>query len=50
VLAHQPIQMISVAAGDLDGSGRPSLVTGSFYAYPPFENMARLTLWTPPTP
>jgi hypothetical protein len=42
--------MISVAAGDLDGSGRPSLVTGSFYAYPPFENMARLTLWTPPTP
>lgn len=50
VLAHQPIQMISVAAGDLDGSGRPSLVTGSFYAYPPFDNMARLTLWKPRKP
>lgn len=50
VLAHQPIQMISVAAGDLDGSGRPSLVTGSFYAYPPFDNMARLTLWKPRAP
>ncbi len=47
VLAHQPVQMISVAAGDLDGSGRPSLVTGAFYAYPPYENMARLTLWRP---
>ncbi|MFO1449295.1 MAG: VCBS repeat-containing protein [Opitutaceae bacterium] len=47
VLAHQPIQLISVAAGDLDGSGRPSLVTGAFFAYPPFDNMARLTLWRP---
>lgn len=50
VLAHQPIQMISIAVGDLDGSGRPSLVTGSFYAYPPFDHMARLTLWRPRTP
>lgn len=50
VLAHQPIQMISIAAGDLDGSGRPSLVTGSFYAYPPFDHMARLTLWRPRAP
>lgn len=50
VLAHQPIQMISIAAGDLDGSGRPSLVTGSFYAYPPFDHMARLTRWRPRAP
>ncbi len=47
VLARHPIQLISVAAGDLNGSGRASLVTGAFYAYPPFDNMERLTLWTP---
>ena len=47
VLAHAPIQLITCAAADLDGSGRPSIVTGAFYAYPPFERMARITLWQP---
>ena len=45
VLAHSPIQQITCAAGDLDGTGRLAIVTGGFYAYPPFERMARLTLW-----
>jgi hypothetical protein len=45
VLAHAPIQLITCAAGDLDGSGKPSLVTAGFYSYPPFERMDRITLW-----
>ena len=45
VLAHAPIQLITVGAGDLDGSGRPTLVTGGFYSYPPFDRMSRITLW-----
>jgi hypothetical protein len=45
VLAHAPIRLVTCAAGDLDNSGRPSLVTGGFNAYPPFDRMSRLTLW-----
>ena len=45
VLAHAPIQLIACAAGNLDGSGRPALVTGGFYSYPPFDRMSRITLW-----
>jgi len=45
VLAHAPIQLVSCAAADLDGSGRPSLVTGGFNSYPPFEKMSRITWW-----
>lgn len=45
VLAHAPTHLISCAAGDLDGSGRPGLVTAGFYAYPPFDRMQRVTLW-----
>lgn len=45
ILAHEPIQLMSCAAGDLDGSGRPAIVAGAFYSYPPFEHMSRLTLW-----
>jgi hypothetical protein len=50
VLAHEPIQLITCAVGDLDGSGRPSIVTAGFYSYPPFERMDRLTLWRQKTP
>lgn len=45
VLARTPIQLMSCAAGDLDGSGRASIVAGGFYAYPPFDHMGRITLW-----
>jgi len=45
VLAHDPIEQITCAAGDLDGSGLPSIVTGGFTAYPPFERMGRITIW-----
>ena len=47
VLAHAPIQLITCAAGSLDGSGKPSVVTAGFYSYPPFDRMDRITLWRP---
>ena len=47
ILAYAPIQLITLAAGDLDGSGRPSLVTGGFYSYPPFDRMGRILRWRP---
>jgi hypothetical protein len=49
VLAYAPIQLITCAAGDLDGSGKPSIVTAGFYSYPPFDRMDRITLWRPAT-
>jgi hypothetical protein len=45
VLARAPKDLITLAVGDLDGSGRPSLVTGGFYIYPPYDAMGRVTLW-----
>lgn len=45
VLAHAPIQLITCATGNLDGSGRPAIVTAGFYSYPPYDRMDRITLW-----
>jgi len=45
VLAHAPTQLITCAVGSLDGSGRPAIVTGGNYSYPPFDHMGRVTLW-----
>jgi hypothetical protein len=45
VLAHTPTHLLTVAAGDLDGDGRPELVTGGFHAYPPYERISRLMVW-----
>lgn len=44
-LAHRPTQLVSAAVGDLDGDGVPEIVTGGFYAYPPFDYMSAVTLW-----
>jgi hypothetical protein len=44
-LAHEPISLVTVAAGDLDGDGIPELVTGGFHIYTPEAGISRLTLW-----
>jgi hypothetical protein len=49
VLAHDPKDQIALAVGDFDHSGRPSLVTGGFYIYPPYDAMGRITLWRHPS-
>lgn len=44
-LASDPTHLITVAAGDLDGTGIPVLVTGGFHVFPPYIHMSRVTLW-----
>ncbi len=48
-LAHVPTHLLTAAAGDFDRSGHPVIVTGGFHAYPPYENMSRVTLWRQPS-
>lgn len=48
ILARQPKDLITLAVGDFDGTGRPALVTGGFYIYPPFDAMSRVVLWRNP--
>jgi hypothetical protein len=50
VLAYAPIKQATVTAGDFDGTGRASLITGGFQAFPPHERTSRITLWTPTRP
>jgi len=44
-LARSPTHLITAAVGDLDGTGRPVIVTGGFHAYPPFDHMSRILIW-----
>lgn len=52
VLARAPTHLISCAAApNLDGTARPSIITGGFHVYPPFDRMSRVLLWRqPPKP
>ena len=45
VLAYLPTHLLTVTAGDFDGSGVPQLVTGAFHAWPPYHRLSRLMLW-----
>lgn len=45
ILANGPKDQITLANGDFDGTGKPVLVTGGFYIYPPYDSMGRVTLW-----
>jgi len=43
--AHAPTHLLTATAVDLEGTGRPALVTGGFHAYGPWDRMSRLMLW-----
>ncbi len=45
-IASVPTHIITVAVGDLDGDGRPDLVTGGMHVNGPFDRMSRVTVWT----
>lgn len=47
MLTRTPKDLITLDVGDFDGTGRPSLISGGFYIYPPFDAMSRVMLWTP---
>ena len=44
-LARTPKDLITLGAADFDGNGKPVLISGGFYIYPPYDAMSRLTLW-----
>jgi len=45
ILAYRPQDQLTLAAGDFDGNGKVSLVTGGFYVFNPAESTGRITLW-----
>lgn len=45
VLSRTPTHLVSCAVADIDGNGRPVIITGGFHSYPPFDRMSRLMLW-----
>jgi hypothetical protein len=46
VLAYEPTHLLTVAVADMDGSGRPSIVSGAFFSNAPFDHLNRIMLWT----
>ena len=48
ILAYEPIQLLTVEAADMDGSGKPSLVTGAFFSTLPHNRISRILLWKRP--
>jgi len=44
-IATEPTHLISAAIGDLDGDGRPDIVTCGMYGFPPLDRIGRVTLW-----
>lgn len=45
ILAYNPQDQLTLAAGDFDGDGRVCLVTGGFYVFKPSNHMGRISLW-----
>jgi len=45
-VAAAPTHLVTLAAGDLTGDGRPDLVTGGMHMSWPYDRLSRLTLWT----
>lgn len=45
VLARTPTHLLTCVAVYLDDGDAPSLFTGGFHAYPPWDRMSRLLLW-----
>jgi hypothetical protein len=44
-LASAPTHLVTLATGDLDGDGRPDLVTGGMHMSWPYDRLSRITAW-----
>ncbi len=44
-IASSPTHLITLAAGDLNGDGRPDLVAGGMHISRPYDCMRRITAW-----
>jgi len=44
-IASDPINLVTVACGDIDGDGRDDVVTGGLHVRSPFERRGRITAW-----
>lgn len=45
VLARTPKDQLTLAVGDFLKTGKPTLVSGGFYIYPPYDAMGRIIFW-----
>jgi hypothetical protein len=44
-LVSDPTHLLVLDSADMDGDGWVDIVTGGFYAYPPYDRMSRVVLW-----
>jgi hypothetical protein len=45
-IASNPTHILCLSPGDFNGDGETDVVTGGMHAYPPYDRMARVMLWT----
>ena len=44
-IARYPTHLLTLEMGDFNNDGLTDMVTGGMHTYPPFDHMARITLW-----
>jgi hypothetical protein len=45
-IANNPTHILCLSLGDFNNDGEMDVVTGGMHVYPPYDRMARVTLWT----